>query len=597
MVWLRPIMVRLVSTAIPPVRRIRTQRDAAVRELADLQSILTRNEAAAGVKAKNATVSSQADPAQAEVEPQNTGTSLPVAQDAPSDPVAVEINLDAWLDERLAHLAAATRPADYDRLLEHAMAILTAAAFNDQPHDRQVVAIRMLAASMVTTGHAQAGVVAVVAARHVNRLLLTATLTLPEACALHDSLWGMWWSSAGSLDDTRPVHSHVCLPFHDFLERRSLLRGAHERARLPPDGRPLRVAYFFHYAHAQRGNAVAPLILSLARAHAALPARQVFAYGVQWADKAWLDASFDGSGVTARVVAQEGHYGRLDELYLQIQADEIDVIVSEITSSITTVLFGRRAAPVQLWIDMGLPYWFQPEVDLSLQAGKRRRDGYPFTVAQSMEIDLYQDYATLFREPSAEALTEAREALPAGRATIAVFTRLIKITPAYLSFLRAVLLRHPQTHFLIVGGGDPRLVCDFMTTPELTGRVTFINDLVDLAAYAKVISIFVDTFPFIGALSCREIAAQGVPIVSLRSHEWDRLQDRDRDPASIAEDLPALNELIDRLLTDPAFHRACADVARQAATASTNVSPGVHHIEAAINRVRQCRRLGPESSP
>jgi len=499
-------------------------------------------------------------------------------------------NPDPWMEERLVRLSTAGKmPIDYDFLLQDAMAILTAATFADQPLDRQVAMIGTIFVCMTTTGHAQAGAVAAVAAPHAGRLLRQPALTLPDACRLHEALWQMWWSAATSLDDMRPIHAQVCLPFHEFLERRSLLCSAHERGLPRNDGRRLRIAYLLHYAHGQRGNAMAPLVRSLARAHAALPARQVFVYAVQWVNAAWLQASFKGSGVITRTVPQEGHYDQLDALFAQLQADEIDVIVSEVTSSITAILFGRRAAPVQLWIDMGLPYWFQPEVDLALQPGKRRRDGYPFTAAQSMEIHLFQDHDTLFREPPAAALAEACASVPTDRMVIAVFSRLIKITPAYLAFARAVLLRHPQTHFLIGGGGDPRLVRDFVALPELAGRATFIHGNVDLGAYARVIHLFLDTFPFIGGLACREIAAQGVPVVSLRTHEWDRLQDRDREPDSIASDLDGLHALIDRLLTDSDFYRARATAARTAARAGTDVAASAHDIEAAIDRVRQRR--------
>ena len=469
---------------------------------------------------------------------------------------------------------------DYDRFLADSANLLTRADFASRSPGWQVEAIWAVFLGVVSSSHALAGCVAALAAPHFRRLLRDTRLDVRQACRMHDALWGMWWCAASSLDDMRPIYSQVCLPFHDFLERHGLVA---ERSHRPSCGaKPLRVAYLMHYAHAERGNAVAPLIHSLSRAHARLPNRKVFVYAVQWVDDTWFPASFADCPITARSFKQNADYARLDELFEKLQADEVDAVITDVTSSIASVLFARRVAPVQVRLDLGLPYWFQPEIDLVLLSGKRWRDCYPFERDRAAEIRLNQERGSMFHIPDESKIKEARATRPSAATVIGVFTRLIKITPPYLNIIRRVLLKLPQTHLLVGGTGDPRPMQEFMAAPELAGRITFLHRNVDLAVYAHAIDIFVDTFPMIGGLACREIAAQGVPVLSLRSNEWTLKQDQDRDPLSIAENEPALLQLIERAVVDLEFRHLCAVAAVSATTAISDVAISAREVDSKI---------------
>ena len=488
------------------------------------------------------------------------------------------------MDECLERIIRA-EVVDYELILRDSVILLTAPNFVTRPRAWQVASICAVFTRIVATSHAQAGAVAALAAPHFRRLLRDPEITLAQACRMHDALWGMWWCAAGSLDDMRPIQAQVCLPFHDFLARHNLV---HETPRAAADNkRPLRIAYLMHYAYSERGNAVAPLIVSLARAHASLPDRKVFVFAVQWVDERWFASRFEGTEVVTRSVVQGDTYRRLDELFEALRADEIDVVIADVTSSIVSAMFARRVAPAQIRLDLGLPYWFQPEIDLVLLSGKRWRDGYPYPRNRAVEIRTNQDRESFFRRPDEAEVAQARAGLPAGAFTLGVFSRLSKITPAYLGLVRRLLLRHPQMHFLAGGTGDPRMVQAFMTATELAGRVTFLHRNVDLAVYAHAIDVFVDTFPFIGALACREIAAQGVPVLSLRSNEWGLKQEQDRDPLSIAEDEPGLERLIERTMHEPEFRRARGAAAAVAADAVTDASVSAREIDAAL-----CTTLG-----
>jgi len=487
---------------------------------------------------------------------------------------------DASADVCLARLSGGGDEPDYEQLRRDSTALLTSAGFAARSPAWQADAIWTVFMRMVSTLHADAGAVAALAAPHFGRLLEDPRVGIPEACRVFDALWGMWWCAASSLDDMRPVYPEVCIPFHRFLARRGLVASDPS----PRDERagPLRIGYLLHYAHGQRGNAVAPLVVSLARAHAVLPDRKVFVYATQWVDEDWLAASFSGSGVTTRCVAQREVYDRLDELFCALRSDALDAVVTDTSSATASVMFARRCSSVQVRLDLGMPYWFQPELDCILLSGKPWRGVYPFPRDRAVEIRMNQERRFLDRAPDAAEVRAARAELPENATIVGVFTRLIKITPAYFDLMRRVLMEHPATHLLVGGTGDPRAVQAFMAKPELAGRVTFLHRNVDLAVYGCAIDIFIDTFPFIGALACREIAAQGVPVLSLRSHEWGLKQDQDRDPSSIAEDIPSFLALIARTVRNPAVRRARALDAAASLNVVTDVAASAREVDAAI---------------
>ena len=492
------------------------------------------------------------------------------------------------LSECLSRLdGGASDHIDYNQLLRDSVLLLTSPEFSIQTAEWQSRAIVTIFRRMISSLHAQSGVVASLAAPHFLRLLRDPQITLPQACLMHESLWGMWWCAASSLDDMRPIQQNACLPFHHFLERRGM-----GMEPIPADRGegPIRVAYLSHYSHGAQGNAVGPLVASLARAHAAIHDREVFVYAVQWVDDAWLSDQFWESRVRVRNIRQDNDYDRLDELFDRLRADKVDVVITDITSSIASVLFARRVARAQVRLDLGLPYWCPPSLDLVLLSGKRWRDAYPYGQDRAAEISTTQELDFIFRMPAEAEIREARASLPEGAQVIGIFTRLIKITPSYLSLIRSVLLRRPGVHFLVGGTGDPRLLYEFMAAPELAGRITFLHRNVNLAVYAHAIDLFVDTFPFIGGLACREIVAQGVPIFSLRSNEWSLKQEQDRDPASIANDEQGLLLLIDRALSEPEFHRACAAAATATIGAISDVDTSASEIDAAVVSVLRRNR-------
>jgi len=107
---------------------------------------------------------------------------------------------------------------------------------------------------------------------------------------------------------------------------------------------------------------------------------------------------------------------------------------------------------------------------------------------------------------------------------------------------------------VIAGTGDPNAVNRFLANTVTAKRITFLHENVDLNVYGKVINVMCDTFPFIGGYACREIAAQGTPVISMLGTRWDDLLREERSPELLANDETGYVELVRRLYSDRAFY-------------------------------------------
>jgi predicted O-linked N-acetylglucosamine transferase (SPINDLY family) len=82
--------------------------------------------------------------------------------------------------------------------------------------------------------------------------------------------------------------------------------------------------------------------------------------------------------------------------------------------------------------------------------------------------------------------------------------------------------------------------------------------MVDIETYQERIDIFLDTFPFVGGLVCRELLGHGVPVVSLLSGEWDEMLRDQRDPALLARSTDEYVALARQLADDVDFYYAAS---------------------------------------
>lgn len=473
----------------------------------------------------------------------------------------------------------------YKGILKDAFLILSSPIFETFPLEFQVEVIGKIFFAILNVQHRNANIIGDILAEHYERILGHNDLQEVMAFKIYEYLYGLYWCGASSLSDMKKFDLVGVRPFAKYVNDKFSPSIPTSETVLSTK-QTLNICYFCHYAHFQKGNAISPIIMSLAKAHALIPNRHIFVYCVQWASDEFTQA-FTETNVIVRFLDQQSHYGSVDHIITQMKADQIDVAITDISSSIATYTFLHRPAPIQMWLELGYPYWSISQLDWAFLCAKDYQDGFGIPANRYSSLIPKQDEITLLQDCSQSALDEARKLLPKDGKILAVFTRLIKITPAYLDIVRQILLNNPKSHFLIVGTGDPQLIYNFITDQKIEGRVTFLHHNVDLNVYGRIIDIFLDTFPFIGGNACREVAIHGKPILSLYHLDFGRLLIDERDPDLLAKNADEYIAIAQRLATDPEFYQAKSEMAVNLAKKTTNVEEAVDEIDRVIQKLVQ----------
>jgi len=304
-------------------------------------------------------------------------------------------------------------------------------------------------------------------------------------------------------------------------------------------------------------------------------------YCVGWSSPDFVEG-FDGTGVTVRDFPQGHTYHGLDGIVNAIRADEIEVLITDTGTAVPTYVFSRRAAPVQMWIDMGYPFWSIGELDWVLLPGKDHQNHFGIRSDRWSKVRLRQHLQTVVRPVAEAQVIEARAVVPVGGFVMACFTRLIKVTPEYTRVVRRLLREILGARFVLVGGGASHEANLLASDPEFRGRVTLVEVMVDLNVYARVVDVFLDTFPFVGGLAAREIAASGVPVVSMAAGEWEVWVSEERDPVLCARTEDEYCAIVARLARDVEFRDACRERSRELGNRYVDIDDMMGMIEDGI---------------
>ena len=182
--------------------------------------------------------------------------------------------------------------------IDDACTLLSSAAFERQTISRKIQLIVALHNTLMGDPSPELLLVADLGLRRFRELLQDPELSEPDACAVYDALHSLYFSGVSDVRDLRRFDAIVA-PFEAWLEARH----GHQLAQRMPVGnsRPLTIAYFLHTAHLDRGNAVSPLIGSLAIMHAARSDRRILVYAVQYVAPDFL-AWMTDHGIPVRIL-------------------------------------------------------------------------------------------------------------------------------------------------------------------------------------------------------------------------------------------------------------------------------------------------------
>ena len=371
-------------------------------------------------------------------------------------------DLVAELQRRLVSRSASGAPSIDDELRGHLLSIIGARLGTSATHDTRLAAKHAFD-SLIAGAHPDALAVAEVIALDFREELRDPGLPLDVACRYYDILYGLYWCGAQRFTDMARFDSKAVIPFAEWLRRHYPPLPA-SRPLLQP-GQPLRVGYLCTYAHLERGNAIAPLVRSIVVEHARRPDRHVFMYCVQWSSPDFV-AGFAETGVTVRDLPQGDTYASLDGIVDAIRADGIDVLITDVGSAVATYVFSRRAAPVQMWAEMGYLFWSIGDLDWVLLSGRDHQGYYGIPGNRwSPTIDRCSS-DMLVRKVTDAQVEAARRVVTPGGFVMACFARLTKLTPQYLRMVRRLLRDIPMARFLLVGGGASHDAELFVADPE-----------------------------------------------------------------------------------------------------------------------------------
>jgi hypothetical protein len=503
-----------------------------------------------------------------------------VAPTAEADDLTLRLAFEkAWV--RFAHsdlVSAPDRQApDSIRkaALDNACMLLASPVFDQQPISRKVELIVALHNTLMSVPSADLPLVADLGLRRFRDMLRDPELSEAQACSVFDALHSLYFSGISDVRDLRRFDA-IVPTFEAWLEQRI---GRHSPPSMAPVWqRPLTIAYLLHTAHFDRGNAVSPLVCSIAEMHMAVPNRRILLYAVQHVAPDFV-AEMASRNVTVRAFQQGYDYNRIDEVADALKSDGVDIVVTEQNRAIAAALFVRRVAPRQMWFDTGFPFWDLKALDWTMSPAF---DATTSVDAGKSLITLRQTADTLKKPIGPVAVARLRESFPDGAFVLGVFVRLIKLNRAFLDFLGRLLTADPRFHLVIAGPGDPESIESFVRRPDLAGRATFVSGNVDLNLYGPAIDLMCDTFPFIGGNACREVASHGTPVLSKLGTPWDTLLKADRNPDLLARTEDEYIALAKRLASDNDFLQKQRQVALTKATEYSDPTRMIADIEAAI---------------
>jgi hypothetical protein len=487
----------------------------------------------------------------------------------------------ADLQERIRRVSALDETGlatlGMDVLTGEIRAILDDPAVGALPFDRLVsVAARI---SEIYTGHWHASGQRLIPPleRLYHRVLETPGVELGAACLFYDLLYFLYWYVASDVEAMRGVSDRTMRPFAAAI-RAGLVGDAPAITPRPLGAEPLRLGYLAQFA--QRGNPVASigraLLSGLAR-HRRDRYRLVL-YAWSETDDAFLAPLADEQVLVRRLDAGSTAE-RVAAVADAIAEDGIDILITDMNSALPTVLFERRAAPVQIFLQAGMPFWPLANIDAVFCADPKEFVAHiaGFDAAKCFTIGLGPwDLPTLAPavDPALVAAERARFA-PEAR-LVGTYGRLAKITPDFLDIVAQLVERHPRLVVLLGGTGDGGWIREFITARGLIGRIELVGRYVDGHLWGHLLEVFLDTFPQGGGVASREVMAKGRPVATISG---DGPEEDNEVPILVARDHAEYVAIVSRLLDDRGFYEeACA--ATRAFVASR---PGEAEFAAAVD--------------
>ena len=497
--------------------------------------------------------------------------------------------------DRLHLLGSESRPMAGiapDALAAEVIAVLDHPGFRALPPDQRGAALFRVLLIYSGSWQAEGRRVIPAAERAFAGLVADAPGNVGALCSGYDCLFFLYWCWGTSLDEQVGFLTNVAAPFAAAIRATAPPRAPDSAA--APKG----VGYLAQFVTPGPGNAIAGanrvVLESLAAQRALGP---VFLYAWMFHDPETL-AWAEKLGIQTRAITANSPGERLATLEAHIRRDRPAVLISDMNASIPTVVYERRAAPVQILYQFGMPHWPLSNLDGVFRVWdfEPARAGYDPGRCLTLTIPYDVTRFALPADPAALAAERAR--LPAewgpGVRLIGTYGRLAKVTPALVQAAASAIADHPDIRVVFGGSGDAHPLREAIAATGMANRFAVVEGYVDGHLWGHLLDVFLDTFPTPGGASCLEVIAKGKPVVSLLTPEARNLALDQRIASLRASDAEDYARILSRLLADPAAYRAACEETRALAAALPSVAGYGADLAAAIARIRRLT-LGEES--
>jgi hypothetical protein len=241
--------------------------------------------------------------------------------------------------------------------------------------------------------------------------------------------------------------------------------------------------------------------------------------------------------------------------------DNPTIVVSDMNTAVPTALFSRRLAPVQIFLQAGMPAWPVQHLDAVLNSFGFDSAVAGWDRARMLAFNPPWDLAALDPPVTPHEIADERATMPQGLRLIGSYGRLSKVTEPYLKAAEQVLLCCQDVAFVLGGTGDASAIKAFISTSPVGNRMHVEARFVPGHVWGHILEVMADTWPVTGGESCRETIAKGKPVVTMHSHEMPAL-DLQRDTMLVKHEWDEYAEQIAQLLQNPAAYLAACHRAR-----------------------------------
>lgn len=441
------------------------------------------------------------------------------------------------------------------RIADQIKDILSDSDFMNLSLQEQLKFLKYVEDIFAYTANLEAKQVAPFVTKIFDHYLNNSAVGMAELIKLYDCQYLLYWIGAGSYEEMRPLNDNVVIPFSKFVCSHHETRQLAKRIEFS-NSEKIKLCYMSQFCYQSGGNAIAPILLSLLRAHDK-EKYEIYLYAWMYYSKEFIE-TIKSFGITVRCFELDKSFANIANLRQSFFDDKIDIVITDMNGGVPAWLFETRVAPVQILFQLGLPFWKLQNLEGVLQSWHTAPSLIGFDEKICFPIKLCQNDDVIKHQVDPIAVEKQRKRFPESKWIIGSYGRLAKVTAEHLIIIKDILARHSDTICVLGGTGDSSFIQDFVNKNNLGRQVFLVNEFVDGHVYAQMLDIFLDTFPVVGGVSAWEVLSKGKPIVSMYSQEMCNLNNDFRDSELLVRSAKEYVQTVDRLMSNQDFYeRSC----------------------------------------